>query len=231
MLPLLTKEVRWFYKGEQYQGDKLEAALRRFRKGDLPTNTEIGIPRTDYYLYLPGVEGLGIKFRGEENRTGEVEGRVELKLEVKSRLQEEGVITFGDGVKGQLEHWSKSEFNSESMNAQFFTFLTEKNQVWVAVSKERSLRKYEVTGGKEIRPVPSQKRDFVNGCQVELTKLLVCQQTWWTFGFEAFGETEEASVNTLKLSANEFFTNVGWGVFEEKDSMAYPQWINLLMVI
>jgi hypothetical protein len=33
----------------------------------------------------------------------------------------------------------------------------------------------------------------------------------------------------LWLSANNFFTETGLGMFKEKDSYGYPKWLNVLM--
>ncbi len=88
-----------------------------------------------------------------------------------------------------------------------------------------------------MHPVPPDTR-YNNGCQVELTKISIKHElitehnkAWWTFGFEAFSETEEALENNLKLSANDFFRMAGWEMFEEKDSYGYPRWLNLLMAV
>jgi hypothetical protein len=225
MQSMLTAEVRWFYKG-----DLPEKALQRFWSGDLSTGEERREKRIDFYLYLPGVDGIGIKFRGETNIPEKVTNRVEVKLEVKSRKREEGIIPFLTGVTGRLEYWSKSEFNAESANPQRFITLREESKAWVGVSKERYLRQYEAEEGKRVHPVPPDTR-CNDGCQVELTKLITRDEIWWTFGFEAFGGTEEAIENNLKLSANDFFTKAGWERFEEKDSYSYPRWLNLLLAL
>jgi hypothetical protein len=223
MQPILSAEVRWFCEGELP-----EEVLPSFWSGDLPTNEKQGEPRIDFYLYLPGVDDIGIKLRGEINMPQEVTN--EMKLEVKSRQREAGVISFLNGVSGHLEYWNKSEFSGESANPERFTTLRKESEAWIGVSKERYLRKYEVEEGKGVQPVPANAR-YDNGCQVELTKLMTEHKLWWTFGFEAFGETEEALENNLKLSANDFFGKAGWEMFEEKDSYGYPRWLNLLMAV
>jgi hypothetical protein len=188
-----------------------------------------GKVRTDFYLSLPGVENLGMKFRGEEEQAEGETSRKEMTLEVKSRQREYGVITFFNGQTGRLEYWSKSAFRAQSTNSQIFDLLQAENKAWIVVTKERYMRNYEVVDGKEVYSYHSDKR-CDNGCNVELTRITVHQHIWWTLGFEAFGETEEAMVNNLKLSADVFFTQTGWDGFEEKDSSAYPKWLNLVMV-
>lgn len=225
MQPLLTMEVRWFYK----EGlPKPDFDLQRFRNGDLSIGKEKGKTRADFYLYLPGVDSLGMKFRGEEDQSEEVTHRKEMKLEVKSRQREDGIIAFPNGVTGRLEYWSKLEFTTESTNLQIFDVLQAEDKAWVVVIMERHLRKYDVADGKEVHSVLAETK-CTNGCQMELTKLTARQQIWWTIGLEAFGETEEATVNNLRLSANVFFNQTGWEGFEEKDSYAYPRWLNVVM--
>jgi hypothetical protein len=225
MQPLLTMEVRWFYKDGL---PKPTFDLHRFRKGDLSLDQTKAKIRTDFYLCLPGVESLGMKLRGEEDQSERATSRKEMNLEVKSRQREYGTTAFPTGQTGRLEYWSKSVFSTESTNPQIFDLLQAENNAWIVVTKERYLRLYEVVNGKEAHPFPLEKR-CTDGCRVELTKLTVHQQNWWTLGFEAFGATEEAMVNNLKLSAHVFFTQTGWEGFEEKDSSAYPKWLNSVM--
>ncbi len=128
MQPILTAEMRWFYKG-----DLPEKALQRFWSGDLSTGEVKREKRIDFYLYLPGVDGIGIKFRVETNIPENATNRIEVKLEVKNRQRENGVIPFLTGVTGRLEYWSKSEFNGESTNPQRFITLREKSEAWISV--------------------------------------------------------------------------------------------------
>ncbi len=225
MQPLLTMEVRWFYKEGLL---KPAFDLQRFRQGERSQDQGKGKIRTDFYLYLPSVESLGMKLRGEEDQSAGGPSRKEITLEVKSRQREDGIIAFLNGQTGRLEYWSKSGFSTELTNSQIFDLLQTENKAWIAVTKERYLRKYEVVDGKEVHAIPPEK-NCLDGCRVELTKLTVHQQIWWTLGFETFGENEEALVNNLKLSANVFFTQTGWEGFEEKDSSAYPKWLNIVI--
>jgi hypothetical protein len=222
MQPVLTMEVRWFYKEGLL---KPTFDLHKFRKGDPSLDQRKGKIRTDFYLSLPSVESLGTKLRGEEDQSERGTSKKEINLEVKSRQREYGIITFPNGQTGRLEYWSKSAFSTESTNPQIFDLLQAENNAWIVVTKERYLRLYEVVAGKEVHSFPLEKR-CTGGCRVELTKLTVHQQNWWTLGFEAFGETEEAMTNNLKLSAHAFFTQTAWEGLEEKDSSVYPQWLN-----
>jgi hypothetical protein len=218
MLP--TVEVRWFYKG-----DIPEATLQRFRGGELPQDKGIIEERKDLYLYLPGVDSLGIKLRGTNIR-GENDAD---QLEIKRRQLDGGAVTFIPGVTGCLERWIKWVFHGESSGPQLSTILTAKDEAWVSVGKVRYLRKYKVTGDKSVLAVPLNEWPD-NGCNVELTEVIAPGgQVWWTLGLEAFGEADVTIEDNLRLSANYFFAGTDLGMFEEKDSYGYPRWLNVVM--
>jgi hypothetical protein len=218
MLP--TAEVRWFYKG-----DIQETSLQRFRSGELPQDNGTIEDRNDVYLYLPGVDSLGIKLRGTNiQHQNDVD-----QLEIKRRQLEGGVVSFFPGVTGRLERWSKWVFHGESSGPQLSTILTAKDEAWVCVSKVRYLRKYKLTDDKRVLAVSLNEWPD-NGCNVELTKVIAPSgQVWWTLGLEAFGEANDTIEDNLRLSANYFFAGTDLGAFEVKDSFGYPGWLNVLM--
>jgi hypothetical protein len=218
MLP--TAEVRWFYKG-----DIQDTSLQRFRSGELPQDNGTFEERNDVYLYLPGVNSLGIKLRGTNiQHQNDAD-----QLEIKRRQLEGGVVSFSPGVTGRLERWSKWVFHSESSDPQLSTILTAKDEAWVCVSKVRYLRKYQVTSDKRVLAVSLNEWPD-NGCNVELTELIAPgEKVWWTLGLEAFGEVDVTIEDNLKLSANYFFGVTDLGTFEVKDSYGYPGWLNVLM--
>ena len=219
MLP--TVEVRWFY-----EGDVPETTLQRFRSGELPQDRGTVEERTDAYLYLAGVDSLGIKLRGTNTRR---ENDAD-QLEIKRRQFEGGVVTFMPGVTGRLERWMKWVFHGESSDPQLSSMLTAKDEVWVSVGKVRYQRKYTVTGDKSVVALPLNEWPD-NGCNVEVTEVIAPGgQGWWTLGLEAFGEANATVEDTLSLSANFFFSDIGLGKFEEKDSYGYPRWLNVVML-
>ncbi len=120
-------------------------------------------------------------------------------------------------------------FQGESSGPQLSTSLTAKDEAWVSVGKVRYMRKYQVTGDKRVLAVPLYEWPD-NGCNVELTKVIAPGgQVWWTLGLEAFGEADVTIEDNLRLSASYFFAGTGLGMFEEKDSYAYPRWLNVVM--
>ena len=217
MLP--TTEARWFH-----EGDLPETVLERFRSGEITQNGGTVENRRDVYLYLTGVDSLGIKLRGISIRR-EFDAD---KLEIKRRELEGSVVTFIHGVTGRLERWTKWAFNSESSDPQLSSMLTAKDEAWMSVSKVRYLRKYAVTSDKSVVAVPLNEWPD-NGCNVEVTKLIALdRQRWWTLGFETFGEADASVVDNLMLSANHFFAETGLVIFREKDSYGYPRWLNVV---
>jgi hypothetical protein len=40
------------------------------------------------------------------------------------------------------------------------------------------------------------------GCDVELTRVTIVRETWWTFGFESFGPLDTVE-NSLRMAAKE----------------------------
>src|SRR6266566_7370505 len=215
-----TVEVRWFY-----EGGIPETSSQRFRSGESPQNKGTIEERKDLYLYLPGVDSLGIKLRGTNKRR---ENDAD-QLEIKRRQLEGGVVTFIPGVTGRMERWMKWVFLGESVDPQLSSILTTKDEAWFSVSKVRYLRKYKVTSDKRVLALPLNEWPD-NGCNVELTELIAPGgQVWWTLGLESFGEADATIEDNLWLSANNFFTETGLGMFEEKDSYGYPKWLDVLM--
>jgi hypothetical protein len=140
-----TVEVRWFY-----EGGIPETTSQRFRSGELPQNKRTIEERKDLYLYLPGVDSLGIKLRGTNKRR---ENDAD-QLEIKRRQLEGGVVTFIPGVTGRMERWMKWVFHGESVDPQLSSILTTKDEAWFSVSKVRYLRKYKVTSDKRVLALP-----------------------------------------------------------------------------
>jgi hypothetical protein len=215
-----TVEVRWFY-----EGDVPVATLQRFKSGELSQDKGNVEERTDLYLFLRGVDSLGIKLRGTSTRRENVGDQ----LEIKRRQFEGGVVTFMPGVVGRLERWMKWVFHGDSSEPLLSTMVTAKDQVWVRVDKVRYLLRYTVRGDKSVAAVPlSEWPD--NRCNVELTRAIAPGgQVWWTLGLEAFGESEDNVEDILRLSASYFFAETGLGMFEERDSYGYPGWLNVVM--
>ena len=197
-----TTEVRWFHKGNLSL-----PALAWFES--CPGDWQEQLARTDYYLLNPDSDALGIKLR---------EGRLELK----QRLLELGVANLHDHVWGLLERWQKWSF----VLAGTPSILQEINRpesVWLAMHKQRKLRRYRFDHEAFIEPVPVDHLPL-QGCTVELTNVRCADQAWWSLAFEAYG-TETSSREILVAVARQLFEGHEAPVLAAVNSYGYPRWL------
>ncbi|MBE9208486.1 hypothetical protein IQ244_18495 [Nostoc sp. LEGE 06077] len=199
---LTTIELRWFYPGQ------------------IPTEIEQWFPqncsrekREDWYLYAPACDYLGIKLRQE-------------RLEVKWRKAELGVLCFGELIEGKAEKWSKW-MCSDSTGESFQPSMVFGNSVWVNVQKVRRLQSYKIFPNSSVQAVSSNE-SIDNGCSVEITQLLIQEQTWWSLALEAVGEYIHLQEN-LYLMASCVFNNYRGTKLIAANSYAYPHWLDLIL--
>lgn len=122
------------------------------------------------------------------------------RLEIKWRNAQLGVGCW-KGVEGKLEKWSKwcEDSTGESFGAEVLA------GSWISVKKVRSQRLYD-------------------DCAIELTRLNIKGNDWWTIGFETFG-TEASKMDQLQSLANQVFQTYS-GQLTNQHSYAYPQWLS-----
>ena len=198
---LSSTELRWFYPG------KLPEAISAwFGAKYLGTALETSEKREDIYLYIASdCDYMGIKLR---------QGR----LEIKWRKAELGIVNIAKGVEGNLESWNKWLYDdSQAKNFQPQSVIDKSH--WVKVSKLRQQRKYQVIEQK-VQAVPLNAI-IDQGCNVELTQLIINGNDWWSIALEAFG----ASTDNLPIVANKVFSQYKAFSLEAKDSFAYPRWL------
>ena len=201
-----SMEVRWFGKGTVPQHVQ-EWFRRVWRMGEDPF-CSVG-SRTDYYFRLGGNDSLGIKLR-------------EGKMEVKQRLHQQGVVTPHQRGSGLVEEWRKwsyalSEAAIDAMQS------SSPDPFWVGVAKVRTLCKYKVTGDRKVLAVSADAFPDEGG-QVELTRLTVQGNEWWTVGFEAWGK-ETPMQECLNLVVKHVLADSEPPVFDAEDSYSYPKWL------
>jgi hypothetical protein len=214
-----TAEVRWFYAG-----DLPKEVRQQFGCAELHQDNGKPEKRQDLYLILPDVENLGIKLRGKDEQHKD-DADV---LEIKRRQNERKYVTFSMGTVGYLEHWDKWTFRGLSDPPLLSMILTAQDKAWIGIEKVRCQQLYAITPDRRVLAVPLHT-SVPNGCNVELTQLMLPQQQcWWTLGFEAFSDTNDALEDNAILVANDFFTRTQLGRLEEKVSFGYPQWLTLL---
>lgn len=192
-------EVRWFYRGQVPP----EVAAWYGQLGPLPEEQP---GRVDHYLRLADNDSLGIKLR---------EGR----LEIKRRESEPRRIDVHPRVSGLVARWRKWSFPL----AESDPGLTGADSAWVAVEKRRRLRRYRVTGERQVELVLGEAEPG-QGCELELSRIEAAGRQWWSVCFEVFGN--EANLEKyLQLTAQHVFGIAEPPLFDLEESRSYPAWL------
>jgi hypothetical protein len=199
---LTTNELRWLYPGT------IPSEIEEwFGQNCSPQKRE------DWYLYTPGNDYLGIKLRQE-------------RLEVKWRKAELSVLRFGELVEGKAEKWGKW-ICSDSRGESFQPATVSGNSIWINIQKIRRLQKYQILPDSSIQAVADDK-NVDNSCSVEITQLLIQEQTWWSLAFEAVGEDTQILEN-LRLTASYLFSNYQEPKLIAANSYGYPHWLEVVL--
>jgi hypothetical protein len=201
-----TIEVRWFLAGNA------SAEMRRwFERGAIPP-TEEGL-REDWYLYSAENSSLGIKLR-------------EAKLEIKQRLQNAGIHSFGQTVQGQVETWIKWDFSLDAEDRELPQF-NQSDGFWVLVKKERASKHYRIDADG-ITPIETAS-EAEQGCSLELTELQVWEQRWHSLGLETFGDVDQAKLPEMMQFVLTDFNLTDFNLMlKVADSFGYPHWLQKL---
>jgi hypothetical protein len=194
----VTAEIRWFARGSIPHG-----VFSWFQEATESSNPPES--RVDDYLLMPEITSLGIKVRL---------GRLEIKI----RKRKYGEIDLGRGISGRLEQWQKWSLALESVEQLF-----KPGDSWIPVAKRRYLRKYEVAGDIEVRPL-ALERFAESGCGVELTAIEVLGNKWWTMAFESWGD--EVSLTRNLIQTSEYLSkSEGAPTLLTAESYGYPRWL------
>ncbi|MBN2174369.1 MAG: hypothetical protein JW731_09565 [Bacteroidales bacterium] len=198
---LLTLEIRWFGKGNI--PETLQLWFRKL-EGDI-SDQQV---RTDFYLHMNDNDDLGIKVR-------------EGKIEIKKRNQNFGKLRLDSGLAGILEGWEKWGFNIAENSSDYENNSDPKS--WIAVRKQRLLRKYNLTG-HTIRPI-SPEAIVSEAFNLELSHIELMGQTCWSLNLEAYGGNK-LNQEEFKRTSNYLFQNIPVVQVNNAISCGYPQWIN-----
>lgn len=200
---LTSAEVRWFFEGPV--PDDIE---QWFCRGGLLSKAE---PREDHYLAFPASLGLNVKLR---------EGR----LEIKSLVKALGVRDFAADVSGNVEMWEK-RIAGDAAVKEFEKLRSNTSHLWIAVKKERTLRTFSLDSDS-IQEVQAGKVFLSNGCNVELTRITVNGSEYWSFGFEAFGNSSRVEESLMKVVAHVLSgAHRPHDTFPTANSHSYPEWL------
>jgi hypothetical protein len=200
-----TAEVRWFYRGSFPGG-----VLTWFTAGS--PEPEEQPPRVDWYLQIANADALGIKLR---------EGRIELK----QRLHQYGIVRLAADVDGRIEGWRKWSFPLAETQ-EFPEYANLEAQHWIRVRKERRLKKFSITAGGQVEPVPVGSL-LSDGCNAELARVSAAGGQWWSLAFEAFGHEPDLLETLVAIAA----FALGRGetpAFHSRDSYGYPRLLQII---
>jgi len=169
-----SQEVRWFVP------ESLPDEVKKWRdERPAPFKDE---ERTDTYLRQRR-EDQGIKLRAGE------------RIEVKFRVAELGNLRFLGGFEGLAERWLKLSLVLDSGSADEEI---NDSRWWVDVSKRRRVWTYEVSG--EGVHLAASDRTLPGGLLLEVTEANVRGRTWWSLGFETFGDVDEDGATLRELA-------------------------------
>ncbi|WP_235526438.1 hypothetical protein [Nostoc piscinale] len=101
------------------------------------------------------------------------------------------------------------------------------NSTWVNVQKVRRLQYYQILSDSSVQTVASND-SIDNGCGVEITQLLIQEQSWWSLALEAFGE-DSYLLENLHVTASWVFNNYKGTQLIAANSYAYPRWLELIL--
>lgn len=207
-------EIRWFYPGS-IDAKVVEWFTNQFYfQGNMSTEE-----RTELYL-ITGNESVSPKFRGGKAR-----------LELKYRTGQKEFIACDNNLSGRIESWEKWEWNYSEDKQQEIkdAFLeTSKGEPRVEVYKQRKQRKFKIAEDGSIQAADMEERLDI-GCVLEITKLRVNGQDWWTLAFDVFSKNGSA-VELFPKSICQILQDYPIKLPQVKDSYAYPVWLAKIVV-
>ena len=203
---LTSAEVRWFF-----DGPIPKEVEEWFCRSSLALHAA---PREDHYLLFPAALGLGLKLR---------EGR----LEIKPLARTLGACTFAEDVAGTVQVWEKNAFGEPAIK-EFERLRTSAPHLWIAVRKERTLRKFSLDGGT-MTEVQAVTVFMTEGCNAELTKITVDGSAYWSFNFEAYGNPSRVEDYLQRVAAHVLKDDRRPSYpFPVQNSRSYPEWLESL---
>ena len=194
-------ETRWFLPGTAPP----EVVL--WFQGEL---TMTQPPRVDTYLHTPEAHDLGIKMR---------EGRIEIK----QRHNVLGKHTFHPLVSGIVESWGKWSFQINSQASAVET----SSGTWIQVTKERMIRRYQVTPDGNIRSIPGWLFPLQRST-IEIANIIIYGKDWWSLNLVVVG-TDINLFDALRITADYTFNKSGTPPLSTAESYSYPQWLDLVI--
>ncbi|MDR4510692.1 MAG: hypothetical protein MRJ93_03190 [Nitrososphaeraceae archaeon] len=212
-------EIRWFDNNLS----KYKMALEWFKCiDDKFVQEKI---REDQYFFLPNCDNIGIKLRPSNYKN-----RNKLLYSIEIKLRKQIIPNFElkeKSIYGNLEKWIKYSWvlmednvvinNNDKVKLSFL------NDIHIVkVKKSRNLRRYAIKNNT-CRSITSNNLRIDEGLQCELTKITENEQTWWSLGFEGFGEKNQELIfrTTVGFILKDFTLKL-----DRSHSFGYPKWLN-----
>lgn len=188
----------------------MPASVKGWFESGEPEPTHEG-QRIDHYLLPEGngehMKGLGIKLR---------EGR----LEIKQRSRSLGETGLGKTATGIVESWRKWSFVLERGQEAIRGVSLE--NLWLAVEKKRTLRRYNVDDRGRVKP--ADRSTLTPDCEMELSVVRAAGEMWWSLALEAVGQ-ERKGLALLTRVARGALGSTGAPILSSADSRGYPVWL------
>jgi hypothetical protein len=232
-VPLITREVRWFFGGDvaasgaaAWFAEAAGGQASEAGRGAQPEDGRSDDWRTDQYLLLPDTDEVGVKLRQGQ-------------LEIKGRHSLIGIQQFGDEREGEVACWTKWTLTAPEWSIAVRSAI--EGQVSVCIAKLRRLRSVRfneegVTAApaeQGAEPARSQggapgKRQW--SMQMELTRIRVAgadADTHWSLAFEAHPDDPSCHAPFAKTVAALLAGCPARPLGAER-SMSYPRWLQRL---
>lgn len=245
-MPLITREVRWFFDGRLAAGGAATSAWfagataggqgGEAGRGAQPEegraeDGRAGDWRTDRYLLLPDTDEIGVKLR---------QGR----LEIKGRHALIGIQRFGDDLEGEVACWTKWTLAAPEWTINSAAWSAIEGNVTLCVAKLRVLRSVRfgedgvIAAPAEQGTEPAPLEDSQGGShgerqwslQMELARLRVAgadADTHWSLAFEAYPDDPSCCAPFAKAVATLLAGCPARPLGAER-SMSYPRWLQRL---
>ena len=208
-----SAEVRWFF------GNKTDVAVIEAWFNTHQQFFANKWSRADIYLWQPDLHTHSVKIR---------EGKVEVKV----LLQDRGVVSLPDENTGIANDWVKYSFELKENEEENTALLQQfngsapqhKEYNWLKVDKERLLVKFALHYDPESITTVAADAWPHEGCGVELTRIKINHQEYFTFGLEAFSKTRQEYKN-LEQVVNHIMPQLKGINLNFQQSHAYPEFL------
>jgi hypothetical protein len=212
---LKSTETRWFLSEQS-----LETIEKWFNNKELFFKDKDLFPRQDYYLNLLH-KNLGIKIREPKK---DENGALKTQLEIKVLSSDDGAIKFNNGNTAYVNSWKKHSFSlvpdEKETNEIINLFQPEASDTsnWLKVDKDRLLVKFNA----ESEQLVFSDTMIDEGAGIELTKLKINGNVYYSLGVEAFSVSSKEHEN-FNSATSYLFNDLKISGLEKEDSLSYPE--------